>query len=59
MNGNQLLMAKVDSCNSPLSFDRQFTAAAGDTVDFILDWGADHSPIGDGTGLGATIAAVD
>jgi hypothetical protein len=53
LNTNQrLLSAPVDSCDLPLTFeDYQLTVQAGDTLDFVVDWGPDGSPIGDGTGI--------
>lgn len=58
-NGHQLFTATIDNCDIPTSFNLRRTFAAGDTLDFTTDWGADGNVYGDGTGFRATITAVN
>jgi hypothetical protein len=46
-----LLDVPVNSCDSPLTFGEQLTLNTGDALDFVVDWGLDGSPVGDGTGI--------
>ncbi len=57
-NGHQLLTIVIDSCDIATSFNMRRTFAAGDTLDFTTDWGADGNTYGDGTGFRATITFV-
>jgi len=47
----QLLTVPVNSCDLPFTFEYRLSVKAGDSVDFVVDWGPDGSPIGDGTGI--------
>jgi hypothetical protein len=58
LNGNVLFSTAVDSYNIPTTFGRTQPLRAGDTLDFVTDWGSDHSAIGDGTGFRALIAKL-
>jgi len=46
------LKAPITSYQWPLSFDpKRFTVSAGDTIDFIIDWGKDGDFHSDSTGV--------
>jgi hypothetical protein len=57
-NSHSLLTVTIDSCDIATSFNMRRTFAAGDTLDFTTDWGADGNVFGDGTGFRATITFV-
>jgi hypothetical protein len=59
-NSNQeLFRTAVNSCDSPLSFKYRVPFSAGDTLDFVVDWGQDANPYGDGTGIQFKVTKID
>jgi hypothetical protein len=58
LNGNLLFSTAVDSYDIPTTFGRRQSLRAGDTLDFLTDWGSNHNAYGDGTGFRALIAKV-
>jgi hypothetical protein len=58
LNGSVLFTTAVDSYDIPTTFGRRQTLRAGDTLDFVTDWGSNHNAYGDGTGFRALIAKV-
>lgn len=54
-----LLAAPITSYELPVSFNSEvFKLSAGDTVDFMVDWGADGNYNGDSTGVQAKISKL-
>jgi hypothetical protein len=58
LNGSLLFTTVVDSYDIPMTFGRRQSLRAGDTLDFVTDWGSNHNAYGDGTGFRAIIATV-
>jgi len=59
LNTSQVLLtAPVKSCHLPLTFGDRLKLKAGDSVDFVVDWGPNHNTYGDGTGIQFGVSPV-
>jgi hypothetical protein len=55
----ELFRTAVNNCDVPLSFQYQISFSAGDTLDFVVDWGRNGNPYGDGTGIQFKVTKID
>jgi hypothetical protein len=54
-----LMIIKVDSYASPFTFHSTQTLAAGETIDFMVDYGSNHNYYYDSTGVEFAVAKLD
>jgi len=54
----ELLRVVIDSYEEPVTFRRQITVSAGDTIDFLVDMGQDGDWHFDSTGIQFTVSRV-